>query len=383
MPLETSIPTTNGSIAQAQRILEAMQDDAFVTQHIPAQNPWEKQNRQRSQAISQLWRKIGRQVLAIHPEIVNEVAVATSDKVPTEVLRTLPYMNPMVVYPIPPVFKSWRGDVKESMRLLGFFTCGAKNFFNGEALSDKPREDGFVMPGNEQRLYATNNLDANRFAILVIMEILDEYDRPVDIEMNTLTLYYNTEMTLDETVESLLNRFHFYVPTTDKHFKVARKWMKEVMSIIVGSLFYLCSTVLEAEEVPKKVVAKKVPKRIARQPFSLYKVGWTMGAALTRYRSSRTYSSSQQGDITHQQDPQHRKAHFKMQWYGPRREGRCDKMRGMCSCGGQHREMILVQAYWTHLESLGVEGVNTMRGVPSPGKGEPARSTRVAMELEV
>jgi hypothetical protein len=79
-------------------------------------------------------------------------------------------------------------------------------------------------------------------------------------------------------------------------------------------------------------------------------VGWTIGAGLSKARAQRKQygGNSQQGDITHQQDPQHRKAHFKMQPYGP---------------GRAFRRVCYISAYWTHRERLGVQGVNTSRKV--------------------
>ena len=368
------ITTTNTAIHMAQRILESCQDDALVSANVAPTSPWERQNRQRSQAITQLWRKIGRQVLAIHPEVVEEVRLATSDKVPTEILRSLPYMNPMVVYPEPPVFNSWRGIGTEKTRLLGFFTCGVKNFLNGEALPDNPTEKGVVLPGNEQRLYSTTNTEANRFGILTVMEILDEHDRPIDIEFNTLTLHFGGEETLAETVDGLCARFHWYLPADSderaRFDRISRKWMRETMSVIVGSLFYLCSTTLEAdvELVNKQYVAKRIPKRVLRQPMSMYKVGWTTGAALTRYRAERArVAPSEQDDLAHQQDPQHRRAHFKMQPYGP---------------GKTLRKLIFVSAYWTHVEKLGEYGLNTARPVPLVSKGEARESVRTTVGMK-
>lgn len=367
-------------IAVAQRMLELVNADGKIAQLVAEGDPrtsyldsFSRQNIMRTQMVSSTWRKIGRQVLAMHPAVVDEVRVASSDKVPGEILRTLPYLNPLVIYDEPPIFKTWvrAGDQhrltpkdESSMRLLGFFTFGTSTVTvagpNG-------------MSRVEQRIYPTTDQDADRFGLLLMLEVLDEWGKVVDVEFNTMTLYFSDSLTLAETVDSLIERFHFDSQLTqddgisEAKQKQMRRWLRDVLSTVVGSLFYLCSTVLEAEKVPAKTVAKKMTnKRIARQQMSMYRVGWTMGGALTRARQDRNRANpSEQGDLRHQQDPQHRRAHFKMQPYGP---------------GRSLRKLILVQPYWTHIERLGAEGVNTARRVPSLGKNEPRESMRTALE---
>jgi hypothetical protein len=116
-------------------------------------------------------------------------------------------------------------------------------------------------------------------------------------------------------------------------------------------------------------VAKRLNRNIVRKPFSMYQVGWTTGAALTRYRQSRKsgWKESEQGDVAHQQDPQHRRSHFKMQPCGPR---------------NSERKLIFVSAYWTHIERLGEAGVNIARRVPRVnGAGTVRQSVRTALSV--
>jgi hypothetical protein len=394
------IPTVNSAIHSAQKMLEYLQREAPWAQAIQANDSsvshfgtYDRQSIVRNQLISTAWRKIGRQVLAIHPEIVDEVRVAPSNKLTAEILRVLPYINPLVVFSDPPVFKTnlrgkeatYTGHQESSMRLLGFFTCSTAAVPVGR--------DG-KMIGIEQRIHATTDLNADKFTAMLIFECLDELDNVIDTEFNTLSIKFGFTGTLADIVEDQLANFAWsndparIVGTATQMPNEAtarqrRRWMKDVLSVLVGSLFYLCSTTLEAEPVPPKYVAKRIPKRVVRTPLSFYKVGWTTGAALTRYRQSRErVNPSAQGDIGHQQDPQHRCAHFKMCWYGPQDAPRCEKMRGLCNCGGQHRELIFVQPYWTHLERLGVEGINTARRVPRVnGKGAARESVQTVLEM--
>ena len=361
-----TIPTTNSAIATAQQLLEHVAGEADLARAIADNDPlakrigdrFDKQNIVRTQLITHLWRKIGRQVLAIHPEVVEEVKIANSDKVPGEILRVLPYMNPMVVYADPPTFTSWvampkgrGGDsvfTKEaSMRLLGFITYGTANVTEFDAQG---------MARVEQRLYATTDPQATRFGVLLVLEVLDAMGKRIDTEFNNVTIFFNREQTLKELIDELMERYHWNeaLTTAGDNGKAARKWMAEVMSVVVGSLFYLCSTTLEAEKVPAKQLSKHMSRQISRKPLSFFKVGWTTGAALTRYRQSRTYSTSEQADISHQQDPQHRRAHFKMQPYGP---------------GMSLRKLIFVSAYWTHIQhACGTRGEHCPPGSPRRGQ---------------
>jgi hypothetical protein len=370
-----SMPTTNTAITAAQRILDAVAEDAKVAELIKVNHPavrslnmFNRQNILRTTEVFHTWKQIGRQVLAMHPEVVEETKVATSDSIPTDVLRTLPYMNPMVVYADPPEFKTWlakgvahpvTGQTEAKMRLLGFLCYGTT-----EKLGQNNK--GFVANA-EQFILATNDEDANRFGLLVVFETLDEDGKVVDYEMNSMSVYYGQTMTLAQVVEDLLDRFHF-----DAHINRgnpnARKWMRNVLGTIMGSLFYLCSTTLEAERVPAKGT-RHLGRSISRKPLSMFRIGWTTGAALTRYRAQqRTNSTSEQGDIAHQQDPQHRRSHFKLQ---------------PCGKGRTERKLIFVSAYWTHRERLGEEGVNTARRVPRVnGKGAAKESTRIALGMK-
>lgn len=363
-----SLPSTNTAIAAAQKILDVVKDEeaiaALILNHDAAIRTIDLFNRQniiRSQAVAKTWKAIGRQVLAMHPEVVEEVKVATSDKIPGEVLRVLPYMNPMVVFADPPVFTSWTDrhpqsairreySGEESMRLLGFFTYGLVDRL-GAKLQDIPTS-----------ILATNDPLAIRFGMSLVFEVIDARGRVVDIEVNSMSIYFDQTNTLSETVEQLLTHFHW---DNQGNTSEKRKWMRQVISVAIGSLFYLCSTTLEAEKVPAKTT-KNLGRNITRKPLSFYRVGWTTGAALTRYRQSRTNSTSEQvGDSHQMQDPQHRRSHFKMQ---------------PCGKGKLDRKLIFVSAYWTHVERLGPEGVNVARGVPRQGpRGDARQSARVAL----
>jgi hypothetical protein len=368
----SAMPTTNGAVVAAQRFLDAIKTEEQMAADISANREYthqipafSRQNIVRNQMIAKSWKMIGRQVLAMHPEVVDEVKIASSDKIPGEILRVLPYMNPLVVFASPPEFNTWIRDdsyldrkgrtnvTEDKMRLLGFMTYGTRiiNNFVGKDTQD---------------ILATNDPDANRFGILVMFEALDATDRVLDVEFSNITIFFDKIQTLSEMVDSMMERFHWDETKDNKDKGKAKKWMRQVLSTVIGSLFYLCSTTLEAEKVPAKA-AGNLHRGISRKPLSLYRIGWTTGSALTRFRQSRTNPTSEQMDQSHQRDPEHRRSHFKMQPYGP---------------GRTLRKLTFISAYWTHKERLGEEGVNTVRKVPRTGAtGEAREAQRDAMKV--
>jgi hypothetical protein len=164
---------------------------------------------------------------------------------------------------------------------------------------------------------------------------------------------YAFDTSLAELVEDQAGRFAFNTGTKSITDPNAKLWIKQVLKIVVGSLFYLCSTTLDAERVPATATKHLAKTTIARKPLSFYRVGWTLGAALTRYRRERDQTNpSQMGDVRHQQDPQHRKAHMKVVWTGK---------------GRTVPKIVYIAPYWTKKELLGESGMNTLRKVPRVG----------------
>jgi hypothetical protein len=290
--------------------------------------------------VTRIWRQEGRQTLAMHPELVAEIALATSDKIYPEVLRALPYINPLVVYPGGSAeLDSWKPN--ERMRLMGFLTYGVRK--------SEVYEQGIDVKVPVRWIRSTNDADADHLGMTLIFECV-ESGQVVDYEVSNMTLpTFGSPQTIKEMADEISDRYQWKDALAIDE-QTSREWFVRVMKIVLGSLCYLASTVLDVERVPTKAVAKRQSKAISRKPLSLYNVGWTIGAGLSKARAQRKQygGNSQQGDITHQQDPQHRKAHFKMQPYGP---------------GRAFRRVCYISAYWTHRERLGVQGVNTSRKV--------------------
>lgn len=359
-----AVNSTGGAIASAEKILRISEHDTRLAAGIKEDPklsrdllpPFVRYNAVRSAAVAKQWRRVGRQTLAIHPAVVEETRLATSNKISCEVLRALPYINPMVVYAEPPTVDSWTKltgqdhghsglyrSEEAAMRLLGFTTYA---FSVKHGMKDEEK----LKLSWHDLVNTTHDPDAEYFGAMVFFEVLDTQGKVIDTEVNSFSFLFSENMTLAELVEDQAGRFAFHTGSTTTNDPNAKKWIRQVLKIILGSLFYLCSTTLDAERVPANAT-RHLAKTIARKPLSLYRVGWSLGAALTRYRQERRDSEnpSQMGDIRHQQDPQHRRAHFKTVWTGK---------------GSLVPKTVYVAPYWTHVERLGETGINTLRKVP-------------------
>lgn len=270
------------------------------------------------------WERIGRQVLSVHPGLVEAIRFSGSSKITPEVFRTLPYFNPMVVFPDPPPLRSHTKG--EAMRLLGF-VCYAKT----------------PIP---ERITDTHDPTAYALGAELLIEVVNA-DGTTATEVNYISFPMSGDaFTLKTAVDDVLSRFQWTHGGQDD--RTQERFMRDIVKLTIGSLMYLCSTTLEAEKVPRKTVLKSL-NPVPRKPFSFYRVGWEIGAALSRRRVAiEVGDPSQQPKPGHEQDPQHRKAHFKTVWTGP---------------GSMVPKTVFISPYWTHLEKLGVKGVNTARRV--------------------
>lgn len=136
----------------------------------------------------------------------------------------------------------------------------------------------------------------------------------------------------------------------DTDWERSRHFVSDSVRVALSCLCYLASTVIDAEAVPRKAVARRQNRQVERKPMSVYQVGWTIGPALSKYRAQATGKANAEGGGGRggQRDPEHRKAHFKMQPYGP---------------GRALRRLTFIAPYWTHREKLGLVGTNTARRV--------------------
>lgn len=318
---------TTDSLKTAQRIVKLLDAERNYLNDLDLAHEEKLASLRRGWALSSAvltgWEHVGRQVLSIHPGLVESIRFSGSSKIVPEVFRTLPYINPMVVFPEPPkLFSHTEG---ETMRLLGFICCGK-------------------TPTN--RVVHTHDPAAELMCADLVIEVTAS-DGTSEIECNYVSFPMSGDpYTLSEAVEDVLSRFVWAHGDQDAKIKI--KFMREIAKLAIGSMMYLCSTTLETERIPRKTVMKSM-NPVPRKPFSLYRVGWEIGAALSRQRVAITVQDpSTQPKPGYEQDPQHRKAHFKTVWTGP---------------GSRTPKTVFVAPYWTHLEKLGLSGVNTARRV--------------------
>lgn len=360
---------TDSGIRSAEAMLKTLENDLKMLKPILDNEPALKDlsqawrgNTVRAAMVAKLWRAEGRQTLVMHPEVVRECARAGSSKIPTEVLRAIPYLNPMVVFAEPIMIPTWRntavsdrwmdyGDNEIAMRMVGFMCYGQHDTI---AWVEEMRRNG-IPAGTHSEAVAlmvrqpglTHDPGVERFGMLVVCEVLDSRGKVLDIDTATFSIGFGENQTMNEMVDSQLERFAFSGVDDPER---GRAYIRAAYRNVLGSLMYLASTTLDAEKVPASVTRPLSKRTIARKPLSLYRIGWTVGAALTKMRRERLElgRESQMGDLRHQQDPQHRKAHFKVVWTGP---------------GRSIPKTAYVSPYWTHRERLGLEGVNTVRAV--------------------
>lgn len=333
--------TTVSGIHTAEKLITALQMDRDMVR-FAKDNPrlkerlmaelgsWTWARMLLSEAVLDLWRAEGRQTLVMHPEMARLARSAASDTLPVSIFRTLPYLTPMVVFPEPVLVPSaLDGEAKE---LTGFIVYSAMSTFSGV------RSRGVL---------GSHDPDADTLVIKTFSAIR-RGDKVADVESDDFSLAFDLVASVHELTETVSRRFVWESAPTD--FDAAKESLLGLVRTCLGSMLYLCSTTLEAERVPAKRVARHQKAHVGRKPMSLYQIGWTTGAAVQRLRQQRDFDPepSQQQDLLHQQDPQHRRAHFKMQPHGP---------------GHTQRKLIFVSPYWTHRERLGDAGVNTARKV--------------------
>lgn len=314
------------------------------------------------------WRKTGRQALSVHPEIVRDTRVASSEPIPGEVLRVLPYINPMIILPEPITFaisnkrygapgyahsidadRSFYVDGEDVLQIIGFV------YFAKKWAADAPHLDTNTDQG--MVLCDTNDPETQRLGAMVILKTFKATGELVGYEFNTISMPMQGTHTIPQIVDKLSENFAWGSSNSaarrDGSTDAAKDYLSDVLRVVVGVTMYLCSQTLDAEKVPRKHLAKMRPFIIARKPLSITNVGWNLGSALSRYRQMdpRTDNPSQMVDLGHQRDPEHRRGHFKMQPYGP---------------NNSLRRLTYISPYWTHRERMGLQGMNTLRRVRTP-----------------
>lgn len=290
-----------------------------------------------TKAITDAWRAEGRQVLAMHPDLMRALHTAQSDPIVGEVLRTLPYINPLVIFGDPPIVfraeevSAWFMDEPQygqQFRLLGFFTYGKDQFGH---------------------LTTTHDPEATLLGCLMLIAVLDKDGKQVDWEFDKISIPFDSRtMTIKEWGAILSNRFKWDTQLGREVEKeeIGAQFLSTVVVHLLSALLYLCSTTIDAEVIPKRAAAK-IGRGLVRKPIRFTRVGWKLGPALTRYRQEIKHEK-QYGPVS-VQPPHQRRAHFQIYWTGK---------------GRTIPKLYFIPPIWVNRHLLDTDGIRTVRPVP-------------------
>ena len=294
------------------------------------------------------WRHFGRHTVGIHPDLYDELSLAGSSRVPGEVLWALPYRNPMVVYPHAPLVDL--GDYGRR-RLLGFYLSGLS------------RTEPIALGGDPALLAGviadTHDRSTVALRLTLYTEVLDEQGRAVDYE----TFYYSvprsgadTFAELCEQISQRLLRYGGARPNLgDGAALTQADLLAKMLEPVLATVFYLCSTTVDAQPVSKTIVRRRTPKK--RKPVDLVHVGWRIGPELSRLRRASVATSPRDaGGPARQQRPHQRRCHFALRWTGP---------------GRTVPRTVFIAPFWVHPELLGLDASTTLNPAKPPRRKAP------------
>lgn len=292
-------------------------------------------------AVEMQWRREGRQVLAIHPDLLAEVQMATSTKIEPEIYRTIPFLNPLVVFAKPPEVQSWSNE-NEVTRVLGFFIHG-RNY--SERLVSHELDK---MLNNGELVLSSHDPDMQKLGLVIITEIFDkETGDSKTFEYNRTSLDLTKPQSIDEISNELVLKYNWVDMGigTGATRQSREKFMRDIYSLALGSILYLCSTVLDAEVIPKSRVQRVMGK--GRKPMKLTNIGWKIGPALSRLRreAGERHKSTPTGRVM---PPHMRKCHFRVVWTGQ---------------GRTVPRTVFVAPHWVNKHLLDTNGSPTVRAV--------------------
>ena len=298
--------------------------------------------------VEKLWRREGRQVLAMHPGLTAEVRAATSTKIVPELFRTLPYRDPLVVFPGGIEIPSWKDG--EVMRTLGFFTHGRVD--HTKAFAPRSGVSADVLFDEALTVTSTHDPSAGVFSVIIVNTVEGREGVPM-YEYNRIAFPLDQPTTLKDVIDQKVANYGWdeSVYTRSNAWKgsdaiLQQAFMRAQLGLALGAVMYLCSTVLDAEAVPKSRVARSWNQPNSKPP-NLINVGWRIGPALSAARAeARLKEASEQPGRT--LPPHQRRAHFKTVWTGP---------------GRSVPKTVFIAPYWVHKELMHLVDTKTVRAV--------------------
>lgn len=347
----TSLTLSAGGIETTKTILSALEAQRHRQRLHDAHRPIDSNSLGvvHCNRVEKLWRTEGRQVLSMHPGLTNEVKMATSAKIVPEVFATLPYRDPLVVFPGGISIPSWKDG--ETMRCLGFFTHGRIDHTheNSGVVRRHPTMTADESFDEAVTVVSTHDADSEVFAVIIV-NIAERPGQESMYEYNRITFPLDRPSTFKEIVDQKVSNYGWDASGRNGTWTggdpiAQQAFMRSQLSLTLGSVMYLCSTVLDAEAVPRSRI--KRAWGTTRQVPNLINVGWRIGPALTaaRAQARQKEASALPGRSL---PPHQRRAHFKTVWTGP---------------GRSVPKTVFIAPYWVHRELMHRVDTKTVRAV--------------------
>lgn len=278
-------------------------------------------------AVSELWKRNGRVIYDLHPELADALYRSRMSAVPGHLFERLPHINPMVIIPDP--WPAGKGPGKEPEGYVrAFFIVG----ISGAGVCD------------------TNSPDRDGIALMFCYDVPDEETgqmRPGK-QRDLIPLPTHLEKFSAEDVVRYAEEWQGGDPNSPE-IRGAIRTFRPLIQRAFAVLTYLCTDNRDLMEEPawrnEQARRRKTGKgRQLQEPEPFWtRVGWYVGPQLHTARQ-RAMDPHQKGipiPSGVEYGPQHRAGHFKTVWIGPGKAGQ----RGQSTT-------VWVQPYWTKLEDL-------------------------------
>lgn len=276
-------------------------------------------------AVSELWKRNGRVMYDLHPELADALYRSKMDRVPGDLFDRLPHINPLVILPDPwPI--GARSDGLAAGYVRGFFIVG----WSGLGICN------------------SNNPDREGLALLFFYDVMDDDSGEIvpGVHRDLIPLPMDRDsFTATDTVAFAEQWQGTTYDVTQA--KDAMKTFRPLIQKAFSVLTYLCTDNRDVQSPPEWTAATrkktgKNRKAADRDPFWV-RVGWYVGPALHSARQRAVPSARSGVSVPSgvEYGPQHRAGHFKTVWIGP---GKTNERRQSTT--------RWVEPYWTKLEEL-------------------------------
>jgi hypothetical protein len=295
-------------------------------------------------AVSELWKRNGRVVYDLHPELADALYRSKMTAVPGSLFERIPHINPMVVLPDPwPAGKGRGGFAEGYVRAIYITGYSGASVCN----SNDPTRDGIAL------MFCYDVVDEETG------EMVPGQHRDL-IPLPTGKAKF-TARDVIEFAESWQGG-----TMADPGFESAVKTFRPILQKAFAVLTYLCTDNRDVPPDPAwEQQSRKKSGRGRKEPDPFWvQVGWFVGPQLhtarQRAQNLRPGISVPSGA---EYGPQHRAGHFKTVWIGPGKSGQRTQST-----------TTWVEPYWTKLEDLPEGQDPATQIVPvDPQRGDPFR----------